>query len=154
MMFIKIMVIFLQKKTPYKSKHHSITFLQIFQTKKILSSSDYIDRKSAVGQNKQNFLVCFSRFTSNKICYKTWSKQPFCRKFNNIFRFSGYPIAKNFDFNRNNTYVIVHFCFFLIRLSFLVKANFPRQTETITLLLFIHKHGAFSFCSHPIFSLT
>lgn len=86
MIFIKIMVIFLQKKTPYKSKHHAISFLQIFQTKKILSSSDYINqKKSAVEQNKQNFLECFSRFTNNKICYKTWSKQTFCRKFNNIF---------------------------------------------------------------------
>ena len=31
-MFIKTMVIFLQKKTQYKSKHHAIFFLQIFQT--------------------------------------------------------------------------------------------------------------------------
>lgn len=122
----------MQKKIPYKSKHHAIFFLQIFQTK-ILSSSDYINRKSAVGQNKQNFLVCFSRFTSNKICYKTWSKQPFCRKFNNIFRFSGYPIALNFDFNRNKTYVIVHFYFCLIRRYFFVKENFPRHNKAITL---------------------
>jgi len=35
---------------------------------------------------------------------------------------------------------------------FFVKENFPRQTETITLLLFIHKHGAFFFYSHQIFS--
>lgn len=32
MMFIKIMVIFLQKKTQYKSKYRAISFLQIFQT--------------------------------------------------------------------------------------------------------------------------
>lgn len=55
-MFIKIMVIFLQKKIPYKSKYHAIPFLQIFQTKKILFAPDYINqKKSAVEQNKQNF---------------------------------------------------------------------------------------------------
>lgn len=46
MMFIKIMVIFLQKKIPYKSKYHAISFLQILQTK-IFSSSDYINQKKA-----------------------------------------------------------------------------------------------------------
>lgn len=40
------MVIFLQKKTPYKSKYHVISFLQILQTK-IFSSSDYINQKKA-----------------------------------------------------------------------------------------------------------
>ncbi len=28
----------------------------------------------------------------------------------------GYPFAQNFNSNRNNTYVIVHFCFCLVRL--------------------------------------
>lgn len=56
MMFIKIMVIiFIKENTIHKSKHHEISFLQIFQTKKILSSSDYINQKNAVEQNKQNF---------------------------------------------------------------------------------------------------
>lgn len=74
-MFIKIMVIFfLQKKTSYKSKYHAISFLQILQTK-IFSSSDYVNQKKAQwGKKKRNFLECFSRFTGNKICYKTWSK--------------------------------------------------------------------------------
>lgn len=116
-MFIKIMVIFfLQKKTPYKSKHQAISFLQIFQTKILFSSGHHNQKKKRSGAKQTDLLVCFSRFTSNKICYKTWSKQPFCRKFNNIFRFSGYPNAQIFDFNRNNTYVIVHFCFCLVLL--------------------------------------
>lgn len=74
-MFIKIMVIFLQKKTQYKSKYHAISFLQIFQTNYYyLHLTTSINKKNAVEQNKQNFLECFSRFTSSKICYKTWSK--------------------------------------------------------------------------------
>lgn len=75
-MLIKIMVIFfLQKKTPYEFKYHAISLLQIFQTKNYyLHLTISIKKKSAVEQNEQNFLECFSRFTSNKICYKTWSK--------------------------------------------------------------------------------
>lgn len=68
------MVIFLQKKTQYKSKYHAISFLQIFQKKYYLHLATSIKKKSAVEQKKHNFLECFSRFTSNKICYKTWSK--------------------------------------------------------------------------------
>lgn len=142
----------------YKRKHHtnlSITqFLSCkFSKQEILSSSDYINqKKSAVEQYKQNFLECFSRFTSNKICYKTWSKQPSCRKFNNIFCFSGYPIAQNFDFNRNNTYVIVHFCFCLIRLYFFCWRTFSAAKRSHYALLSIHKHGAFSLYFHTLYS--
>lgn len=75
-MFIKIMVIFF-----YKRKHHTNLSITQFLSRKFSKQKKYylhlttsIKKKSAVEQNKQNFLACFSRFTSNKICYKTWSK--------------------------------------------------------------------------------
>lgn len=57
------MVIFLQKKTPYKSKYHVISFLQILQTK-IFSSSDYINQKKRSGAKQTELFRMF--FTLHK----------------------------------------------------------------------------------------
>lgn len=68
------MVIFFTKKTSYKSKHHSISFPQIFQTKNYYLHLTTSIKKKRSGAKQTELLVCFSRFTSSKICYKTWSK--------------------------------------------------------------------------------
>lgn len=151
-MFIKIMVIFLKKR-----KHHTNLSITQFLSCKFSKQEYYlhlntsIKKKSAVEQNKQNFLECFSRFTSNKICYKTWSKQPFCRKFNNIFWFSRYMIAQDFGFNRNNTHVIVHFYFYLVLLYFFGERK-SSTTKRSYYVSIIHKHGAFSLYFHTLYS--
>lgn len=146
------MVIFLKKR-----KHHTNLSITQFLSCKFSKQEYYlhlntsIKKKSAVEQNKQNFLECFSRFTSNKICYKTWSKQPFCRKFNNIFWFSRYMIAQDFGFNRNNTHVIVHFYFYLVLLYFFWwKKIFHNQKK---LLCFNHPQAwcIFSLLPHALF---
>lgn len=136
MMFIKIMVIFLQKKTPYKSKHHSITFLQIFQTKKILSSSDYINQKSAVEQNKQNFQYDFHASQVVKYVIKPGQNSLSAASLIIFFDFQDTHLLKILtliEIIHTSLFIFVSVQFAFI---FLVKENFPRQIETITLLLF------------------
>lgn len=73
MMFIKIMVIFF-----YKRKHHTNLSITQFLSCKFSKQKYFLHLttsiKKAQWSKKHNFLECFSRFTSNKICYKTWSK--------------------------------------------------------------------------------
>ena len=74
------MVIFFTKENYLKRKEkHIDQYITQFLSCKFSKQEYYFPlttsiKKSAVEQNKQNFLECFSRFTSNKICYKTWSK--------------------------------------------------------------------------------
>lgn len=153
-MFIKIMVIFLQKKTPYKSKHRAFPFLQIFQTK-ILSSSDYINQKKAQWSNtNRTFQYVFHASQAIKYVIKPGQNSLSAASLIIFFDFLDTYLLKILTLIEIIHALLFIFASVWFAFIFLVKENFPRQTETITLLLFIHKHGAFSFCSHPIFSLT
>lgn len=132
-MFIKIMVIFLQKKTPYKSKHRAFPFLQIFQTK-ILSSSDYINQKKAQWSNtNRTFQYVFHASQAIKYVIKPGQNSLSAASLIIFFDFLDTYLLKILTLIEIIHALLFIFASVWFAFIFLVKENFPQQTETITL---------------------
>ena len=132
-MFIKIMVIFLQKKTQYKSKYHAISFLQIFQTRILCHLNTSIKKKSAVEQNKQNFQYVFHASQAIKYVIKPGQNSPSTASLILFFDFQDTHLLKILtliEIIHTSLFIFVSIWFAFI---FLVKENFPRHKEAITL---------------------
>ena len=143
------MVIIFTKKTSYKSKHHSISFPQIFQTKNYYLHLTTSIKKSAVGQNKQNFQYDFHASQAIKYVIKPGQNS-----------LSAASLIIFFDFQDTQLFKIlalieiIHTSLFIFVCSplFFGKRKFSTIQRSHYALLSIHKHGAFSRYSQPIFS--
>ena len=145
------MVIFLQKKTPYKSKYHVISFLQIFQTKKILFSSDYINQKEKCsGAKNITFQNVFHASQAIKYVIKPGQNSLSAASLIIFFDFQDTQLLKILtliEIIHMSLFIFVSIQFAFFLLFFFQKENSPQQKGAITFPLSSHKHGAFLFIS-------
>ena len=128
------MVIFFTKKTSYKSKHHLISFLQIFQTKKILSSSDYINQKKTQwSKTNRTFQNVFLASQAIKYVIKPGQNSLSAASLIIFFDFQDTQLLKILtliEIIHTSLFIFVSVWFAFI---FLVEESFSRQAEAITL---------------------
>ena len=125
MVFIKIMVIFF-----YKRKHHTNLSITQFLSCKFSKQKYYlhlttsIKKKRSGAKQTELFSMFFHPSQAVKYVIKPGQNSLSAASLIIFFDFQDTPIAQDFGFNRNNTHVIVHFCFCLVRLYFFGKRKF------------------------------